>query len=61
MENSVLHLKLNNGLVLFTVELRNHSWFYVNEEKVIFKGVNRHSFWPETGRQSKEKNHLEGH
>src|SRR5690606_8657405 len=33
-----------------TVELRRHDGFYVNGEKVVFKGVNRHSFWPETGR-----------
>ena len=33
-----------------TVELRKHDGFYVNGEKVVFKGVNRHSFWPETGR-----------
>ena len=32
-----------------TVELRKHDGFYINNEKVIFKGVNRHSFWPETG------------
>ena len=33
-----------------TVELRKHDGFYINGEKVIFKGVNRHSFRPETGR-----------
>lgn len=41
-----------------TVELREHDGFYVNGEKVIFKGVNRHSFWPETGRCLSEENHL---
>ena len=33
-----------------TAELRLQDGFYVNEEKVIFKGVCRHSSWPLTGR-----------
>ncbi|MBO9561630.1 MAG: glycoside hydrolase family 2 [Niastella sp.] len=33
-----------------TVELRRGDGFYLNDKKVIFKGVNRHSFWPESGR-----------
>lgn len=33
-----------------TVELRPHDGFYVNGRKIRFKGVNRHSFWPESGR-----------
>ncbi|MGV8093072.1 MAG: glycoside hydrolase family 2 TIM barrel-domain containing protein [Mangrovibacterium sp.] len=41
-----------------TVELRKHDGFYMNGKKVQFKGVNRHSFWPETGRCLSEKNHL---
>ncbi|WP_338359154.1 glycoside hydrolase family 2 protein, partial [Yeosuana marina] len=41
-----------------TVELRKHDGFYINGERIIFKGVNRHSFWPETGRSLSEKNHL---
>lgn len=41
-----------------TIELRQHDGFYVNNEKIVFKGVNRHSFWPETGRALSEENHL---
>lgn len=41
-----------------TVELRKHDGFYINGEKVVFKGVNRHSFWPETGRCLSYDNHL---
>ncbi|MGK7394243.1 MAG: glycoside hydrolase family 2 protein [Candidatus Cyclobacteriaceae bacterium M3_2C_046] len=50
---------LNNGEVVHevedkfgfrTVELRPGNGIYVNGEKVIFKGVNRHSFWPTSGR-----------
>ena len=33
-----------------TAELRTKDGFYVNGTKVIFKGVCRHSEWPETGR-----------
>ena len=40
-----------------TVELRRHDGFYVNGKKVVFKGVNRHSFWPETGRALSDENH----
>ncbi len=39
------------------VELRKHDGFYVNGKKVVFKGVNRHSFWPETGRALSDENH----
>ncbi|MEO1011605.1 MAG: glycoside hydrolase family 2 TIM barrel-domain containing protein [Bacteroidota bacterium] len=42
-----------------TVELRKRDGFYVNGQKVVFKGVNRHSFWPKTGRALSEENHLE--
>ncbi len=33
-----------------TVELRKNDGLYVNGAKIILKGTNRHSFWPETGR-----------
>lgn len=33
-----------------TVELRPRDGIYLNGMKVKFKGVNRHSFWPTTGR-----------
>ena len=33
-----------------TVELRAKDGFYVNGKRVILKGSNRHSFWPESGR-----------
>lgn len=33
-----------------TVELRPKDGFYVNGAKIMFKGSNRHSFWPESGR-----------
>src|SRR5476651_2098729 len=33
-----------------TIELREHDGIYVNNVKIKFKGVDRHSFWPTTGR-----------
>lgn len=33
-----------------TAELRPGDGFYLNNKKVLFKGVNRHSFWPTSGR-----------
>lgn len=41
-----------------TVELIENDGFYINGQRVVFKGVNRHSFWPETGRALSEENHL---
>lgn len=35
-----------------TIEFRTRDGFYVNDVKVKFKGVCRHSFWPESGRAS---------
>lgn len=42
-----------------TIELREHDGIYVNGKRVIFKGVNRHSFYPSSGRALSEANHLE--
>ncbi|EDY83400.1 Glycosyl hydrolases family 2, immunoglobulin-like beta-sandwich domain [Verrucomicrobiia bacterium DG1235] len=33
-----------------TLELRAEDGFYVNGRKVVLKGSNRHTFWPDTGR-----------
>jgi len=42
-----------------TVELREHDGIYVNYAKIKFKGVNRHSFWPATGRALNKKISIE--
>jgi hypothetical protein len=41
-----------------TAELRENDGMYVNGKKVIFKGVCRHSEWPETGRTLSRAVHL---
>jgi len=33
-----------------TVEVRPHDGIYVNDNKIMFRGVCRHCFWPESGR-----------
>jgi hypothetical protein len=33
-----------------TIEVREHDGVYLNGTKIVLKGVNRHAFWPETGR-----------
>jgi hypothetical protein len=38
-----------------TVEVRERDGIYLNGVKIKFKGVNRHSFWPATGRAMSEK------
>lgn len=41
-----------------TAELRPKDGFYVNGVKVLLKGVDRHSFWPESGRTLSGQVHL---
>lgn len=41
-----------------TVEFRPMDGFYVNDVKIIMKGVNRHSHWPESGRTLSRAIHL---
>jgi hypothetical protein len=47
--NQVLHT-ITERTGFRTVEVRKHDGIYVNGRKVILKGINRHSFRPETGR-----------
>ncbi|TXE11452.1 glycoside hydrolase family 2 protein [Algoriphagus aquimarinus] len=42
-----------------TVEVRPKDGIYINDVKVVLKGVNRHSFYPTTGRALSEANLLE--
>lgn len=40
-----------------TVEVRDGEGLFVNGHKIILKGVNRHSFWPDSGRCLSEQVH----
>jgi hypothetical protein len=42
-----------------TVEVRERDGIYLNGVKIKFKGVNRHSFWPTTGRTMNEARSIE--
>ena len=42
-----------------TVELRPHDGFYLNGKKVMFKGTDHHSFWPESGRTTSKEINIE--
>lgn len=55
--NTVVH-QITERIGFRTVELRKHDGFYINNEKVVFKGANRHSFRPETGRALSDKDHI---
>jgi beta-galactosidase/beta-glucuronidase len=54
----VVSLKSKQGLInqikqkfgFRTVELRVNDGLYVNDAKIVLKGICRHSFWPESGR-----------
>jgi len=41
-----------------TVEVRANDGLYVNGAKIVMKGSDRHSFWPETGRTLSHSVHL---
>ena len=42
--------QINEMIGFRTIEIRERDGIYVNGTKIRFKGVCRHSFWPETGR-----------
>ena len=50
---------LNQRFGFRTVEVRKSDGIYVNGTKILIKGVDRHSFWPESGRTLSRKIHLE--
>ncbi|CAN5441239.1 glycoside hydrolase family 2 TIM barrel-domain containing protein [soil metagenome] len=59
LQNNNLIYQKEERIGFRTVKLRRNDGIYVNRERVIFKGVNRHSFWPETGRALSAQNHLQ--
>ncbi|WP_290477805.1 MULTISPECIES: glycoside hydrolase family 2 TIM barrel-domain containing protein [unclassified Leeuwenhoekiella] len=48
-KGKTLH-SINEKFGFRTVEVRKHDGIYINDKKIRFKGVNRHCFWPSTGR-----------
>ncbi len=48
-KDRIIH-RVTENIGFRTVEFREHDGIYLNGERIIFKGVNRHCFWPESGR-----------
>jgi hypothetical protein len=57
--NNVIQHIYNQRFGFRTVEVRKNDGIYVNNQKILMKGVNRHSIWPETGRTLSRKIHLQ--
>ncbi len=63
--NAVFSLKQNGNVIhtftqrfgFRTMEVRDGDGLYVNGQKIILKGADRHSFWPESGRCLSEAVH----
>ena len=51
--------ELNEIFGFRTIEIRHGQGVYINGIQVKFKGVNRHCFWPETGRTLSKENQLQ--
>lgn len=47
----VIH-QVNQKFGFRTVEVRKNDGIYVNDQKIMFRGVCRHTFWPSSGRTS---------
>jgi len=54
--DQVLH-QVEQRFAFRTFEIRDGDGLYVNGQKVVLKGVNRHSFWPDSGRCLSEAVH----
>jgi len=56
--DNVIHM-VDKTFGFRTFELRANDGLYLNGEKIILKGVNRHSFRPKTGRTTTPENSIE--
>ncbi len=52
--NEILHQK-EQRIGFRTIEYKKRDGIYVNGVKIVVKGVNRHSFWPEGGRSTSRR------
>jgi len=55
ISNGVTIHSVNERFGFRTMELRERDGIYVNGVKIKFKGVNRHCFWPSSGRTTSKK------
>lgn len=57
--DELLH-KITDVIGFRTIEIKKGDGIYVNGQRVLMKGINRHSFWPESGRTlNKELNYAD--
>ncbi|MEP6804079.1 MAG: glycoside hydrolase family 2 TIM barrel-domain containing protein [Flavobacterium sp.] len=60
-QNGIVLHQYNKRIGFRTLEFKKQDGIYVNGTKIIMKGINRHSFWPEGGRStSKRISELDG-
>ena len=57
-QDKVLHIE-KDKFGFRTIETRLNDGLYINGKKVNIRGVNRHSFWPETGRTLNKELNIE--
>ena len=58
-DNKILH-HVTDTIGFRTIEIKKGVGIYVNGVRVLMKGINRHSFWPEAGRTlNKELNYAD--
>ncbi len=55
LDGSEIKYSLTQKFGFRTIEIRQGDGVYINGTKVKFKGINRHAFWPETGRSMAPK------
>ncbi|MCH7408110.1 DUF4981 domain-containing protein [Belliella sp. DSM 111904] len=48
-QDQLLHT-INDRFGFRTIEVRESDGIYINGQRILMKGVNKHSFWPESGR-----------
>lgn len=54
-QNGTVLYKLDKKIGFRTLEFKKKDGIYVNGTKIIMKGINRHSFWPEGGRSTSKR------
>ena len=54
-ENGTTIHKVEKRIGFRTLEFKKKDGIYINGTKIIMKGINRHSFWPEGGRSTSKR------
>jgi hypothetical protein len=54
-QNGIVLHEFHKKIGFRTLEFKKRDGIYVNGTKIIMKGINRHSFWPEGGRSTSKR------